>query len=114
MAGTGTVVIFPSAQHLFDLSFGQIFADIHRTYQGSGHNPFMFKRQFKQDGDPLICSFLILTGHVKEDIFPPGSPVVRETGRRSLRPFGQQEKLYPKGMITKVAAITMPTIAWKA
>ena len=70
----------------------------------------MPERQLQEQRNPLICSFLILTGHIKEDVLPAFPPVLRKAPEDSLRSFCQKIKNYIASPAHNVPGFRTPFI----
>ncbi len=110
MAGPAAAVIFPAADHLLDLSGGQIGLQADRADEGGAHDPLVLGGGVQQDGEPLVCPALVFTGDVQHDVFPPAAPVPGQACGHPLGPLGQQEKLHVGPLADDVPDILPPGV----
>lgn len=64
MAWTRTVIVFAAADDLLDLPGGKGSAQINRSDERRAHNTLVLCRHGQQQGHTLVCTLLILAGHV--------------------------------------------------
>ena len=94
-AGAAAVVIFPTANHPFNLAVCQILTNAHRPDKRRAHNALVPEWQLKQQWNAFIRPALVLAGDIKEYILPAGPPVLGQAGEYPLRPLGEQKSRYP-------------------
>lgn len=108
----GTIVVFASTKHLFNLTSSQIMFYVNRSNQWSSHDSFVLKWQVKENWDPFIRTALVLTGDIEENIVPSFAPVFGKMVGYSLRPFGQQKKLHITALPHDVPCVRPPFISF--
>lgn len=112
VARTRPVVVLTSTQHFLYLTCPQILLCFYWSDERSRHKTLVLGRNVKQQGQSLVCSPLVLAGHVEHHVLIAIAPVVGQTLTNAAGSFGEQAEGHVRSLPDDAPSLRAPPVGF--